>query len=91
MTAFGHVACYASAGYLREEREMEVQEAGLVRWLEVIRAEYREVPGLHLTKPQFQRLWGLDPVMCDALLEALEGVNFLRRTPRNGYVRADLG
>jgi hypothetical protein len=49
-------------------------------WLQLIRAEYTEVPGLHLTKPQVQNLWALDPWVCDALLHALVDVGFLRRT-----------
>jgi hypothetical protein len=28
----------------------------IVEWLQLIRAEYAEVPGLHLTKPQVQEL-----------------------------------
>jgi hypothetical protein len=30
-------------------------------WLQLIRAEYAEVPDLHLTKPEAQDLWALDP------------------------------
>ena len=60
-------------------------------WLRLIRAEYLEIPGLRLTKPQVQRLWGLDDVTTDALLAALEDVKFLRRTHRDAYVRADIG
>ena len=70
---------------------MVTEETGITRWLTLIQAEYNEIPGLHLTKPQVQRLWGLDPVTCDALLTALEDVQFLRRTPANAYVRRDLG
>ena len=58
-------------------------------WLHVIRAEYLESPGLLLTKPQVQRLWGLDPTTCEALLAALVDVRFLRLTRQNAYVRAD--
>lgn len=54
----------------------------------IVRAEYLEMPGLHLTRPQVQRLWSLDIVTCDALLDALEGAQFLRRTHRDGYVLA---
>jgi hypothetical protein len=69
-----------------------IQEHSTIdEWLQLIRAEYQEVPGLHLTKPQVQRLWGLDPVTCDALLSALEDLKFLRKTQNNGYVRRDLG
>jgi len=41
-------------------------------WLQLIQAEYREMPGLSLTKPQMQRLWGLDRATCDALLARLD-------------------
>ena len=60
-------------------------------WLQLIRAEYLEIPGLQLTKPQARRLWGLDAVTCDAVLAALVDVSFLRRTNAGAYVRADGG
>lgn len=60
-----------------------------VDWIELIRAEYREVPGLHLTRPQVQRLWGLAPETCDRVLDELVRSNFLKRSTRNGYMRAD--
>jgi hypothetical protein len=50
----------------------------VARWLELIRAEYREMPCLSLTKPQMQRLWGLDRCICDALVEALVAAEVLR-------------
>jgi len=50
----------------------------VARWLELIRAEYREMPCLSLTKPQMQRLWGLDSYICDALVEALLAAEVLR-------------
>ena len=56
-------------------------------WLQLIRAEYAEVPGLHLTQPQAQDLWALDPWVCDALLNALVDAGFLRRTGDDVYVR----
>jgi hypothetical protein len=56
-------------------------------WLQLIRAEYREVPGLRLTKPQVQDLWALDPWVSDALLIALVDAGFLRRTSDDAYVR----
>ena len=59
--------------------------------MRLVRAEYREMPCLHLTKPQVRRLWGLDQETCEALLAALEAERFLRRTDTNGYVRHDLG
>jgi hypothetical protein len=63
-------------------------EDTMTDWIELIRAEYHEIPGLHLTKPQVQRLWNLESTMCDAVLEALEGARFLRRTHAGAYVKA---
>ncbi len=60
-------------------------------WLNLIRAEYLEIPGLRLTKPQAQRLWGLDDVTLEALLTALVDIKFLKRTRQDVYVRADVG
>ena len=57
-------------------------------WLHLIQAEYREMPGLHLTKPQVQRLWRLEPQVCETLLDTLVDAEFLRKTPRQGYVLA---
>lgn len=59
-------------------------------WLELIRAEYVEIPGLCLTKSQAERLWHLDTLTCEALLGALMDVKFLRRTGRGAYVRNGL-
>jgi hypothetical protein len=58
-------------------------------WLDLIRAEYTESPGLRLTKPQVRRLWNLDPQLCDTVLQRLEADQFLRRTRTGAYVRAD--
>jgi hypothetical protein len=65
------------------------REDTMTDWLQLIRAEYHEIPGLHLTKPQFRRLWNLDETMCEALLEALETTRFLRRTQTGAYIKAD--
>ncbi len=66
---------------------MSTTEHTITDWLQLIRAEYLESPGLILTKPQIQRLWGLDPPTCDAVLNALVGAKFLRRTPGDAYTR----
>lgn len=70
---------------------MVAEQTAVSRWIELIQAEYTENPGLNLTKPQVQRLWGLDAPTCDVLLDRLEGIKFLKRTPRNGYVRTGRG
>jgi len=59
----------------------------MLNWIQLIRAEYHEIPDLHLTKPQVQRLWNLDAKLCDAVLEALEAGRVLRRTQAGAYVR----
>ena len=51
-----------------------------------IRAEYLEMPGLRLTAPQAQCLFGLDSETWDAVLAALLDAKFLSRT-HNGPVR----
>lgn len=68
---------------------MQHQEPeSLTRWLQLIQAEYLEMPGLHLTKAQVRRLWGLDEPMCDTLLDALVSAQFLARTHKQAYVLA---
>jgi len=71
------------------EAEMVAGQATAADWLQLIRGEYLEIPGLHLTRDQVRRLWGLDEVTCDALLEALVEEGFLRRTRTGAYIRAD--
>ena len=44
-----------------------------------VRGEYIEMPGLRLTLAQAQRLFGLDPVACALVLEALTRERFLCR------------
>jgi hypothetical protein len=58
-------------------------------WLTIIRGEYDESPGLHLTRPQMRRLWDLDEATCDAVLESLVAEGFLRRTLDDAFVRSD--
>ena len=69
----------------------QIPDTGIAGWLRLIRAEYLEIPGLQLTNQQVQRLWGLDPLMCEALLTALVDAGFLKRTLRDGFIRADQG
>lgn len=67
---------------------MSHSNANAVDYLHVMCSEFREMPGLCLTKPQAQRLWGLDPLMCEALLDALVDAKFLQRTKNGVYLRA---
>ena len=64
--------------------------SGREQIIQRVRGEYLEMPGLSLTEPQAQRLWQLDPEACRLLFAALVESGFLRRTPRGGYIRADI-
>jgi hypothetical protein len=66
---------------------MLIVERPVEKWEQIVRGEFHEMPGLTLTKQQVQRLWGLDEVTCDELLDALVTARFLRRTPRGQYTR----
>jgi hypothetical protein len=71
--------------------EMTSMQTTIVDWVNLIRSEYLEIPGLCLTATQVQRFWGLDAVSSDALLDTLVAVRFLKRTPAGAYLRADGG
>ena len=49
-----------------------------------VRADYREMPGRHLTLPQAQCLWGLDRPTCEAVLRALVDERCLHKHHRGG-------
>jgi hypothetical protein len=57
-------------------------------WLVRVEAEYLEMPGLQLTEPQMQRLWGLDDRACAAIVRQLVKRNVLRETPKHTYMLA---
>ena len=59
-------------------------------WVKLVQSEYSEMPGLHLSKRQAQRLWNLDARNCDVIFEALEKSHFLKRTLADSYVRANI-
>ena len=61
--------------------------AALHDLLRRIEAEYREMPGMCVTAPQAQRLWGLDSTTCAFVLMTLTERRVLRRTPRGTYVK----
>lgn len=53
------------------ENGMIAGQTTIADWIHLVRSEYLEMPGLHVTGNQVQRLWGLDGITCDALLESL--------------------
>jgi hypothetical protein len=54
-----------------------------------VRGEFFEMPGLRLTDSQAQRLWGLDPSTCSALLTALVDAGYLFRTADGSVMKTD--
>ena len=61
-------------------------EPRVERFIEIVQSEYREMPGLQLTKAQMQRFLGIDVMTCDVVIDKLERQRFLRRTRKNVYV-----
>ena len=55
--------------------------------LQRVREAYRDRPSLRLTPSQVQRMFGLEPQMCVAVLEALLNEAFLLRTREGLFVR----
>jgi hypothetical protein len=64
---------------------------GTPDWVQIVRAEYLESPGLYLTKPQAQRLFGLDAGTCDRVLATLIDERFLTLTAKARYARVESG
>ena len=58
-------------------------------WIQIIRGEFLEIPGLRLTRDQVQRLWGLDDDTCHAVIIALTGAGILKQTQAGAYIRAN--
>ena len=52
-----------------------------------IRGEFLEMPGLRLTCEQAQRLYGLDPALCQRALDWLVDARFLCVTANRTYAR----
>ena len=53
-----------------------------------IQSEFREMPGLALTRAQAQRLFGLDAQHCQTILITLVDEGFLTITRAGAYVRS---
>jgi len=56
-----------------------------------IRAEYVEMPGLRLTLAQAQRLCGVEPTLCEAVLNRLVEARFLCKKSDGAYARLSDG
>jgi DNA-binding IclR family transcriptional regulator len=66
---------------------MNAVETSAREWLDIIRGEFQEVPGLNLTKAQVCRRWALDGPTCDRVLNTLVQEQFLKQTASGSYVR----
>jgi hypothetical protein len=64
------------------------RSAPLATLLQRVREQYRDTPGLTLTKPQATRLFGVAPSVCAAMLSALVRESFLSRRGEGLFVRA---
>src|SRR5258707_1376832 len=53
-----------------------------------VRQEYLDTPNLQLSPSGLQRLFGLRPVQCVEILEAMLGEDFLRRLRASGALNA---
>ena len=60
-------------------------------WVRLVQSEFAEMPGLHLSKRQEQRMWNLDARTTDVIFSTLEASHYLRRMPNDIYIRADVG
>ena len=60
-------------------------QANVTALLTRMKAEFLEMPGLHLTLKQAQRLWTLDRGVCACLLDTLVHEGFLRLRPDGTY------
>jgi hypothetical protein len=56
-----------------------------------LRGEFLEMPCLRLTSVQVQRLCGVDPILCQVVLDALVNEGFLSVTRDGHYVRRTTG
>jgi hypothetical protein len=66
-------------------------DAGISHSIMIVRGAYLEIPILHLTQSQVQRLWGFDACAAGRVLDSLVECRFLERTSRGGFVRAGAG
>jgi hypothetical protein len=55
--------------------------------IERLRSEFLEMPGLRLTAKQVERLCGVEQTICQAVLNALVEVEFLRLNSDGTYAR----
>ena len=52
-----------------------------------VAGEYREMPGMCVTRQQAQRLWGLDSTTCELVLATLVDRGVVRRTSGGKFIK----
>ena len=66
-------------------------DSAVERAIDRMEAEYREMPGLVLTRRQAQRLLGLDDRTCALAFATLTHRRFLKQTASGAYLRERAG
>ena len=74
-----------------ERREEALVLSTLQDVLTRLRAEYLEMPGMRLRPEQVRRLCGIDPTVCQTVLDALVETKFLCVTADRLYARSTDG
>ena len=65
----------------------ELEALAFRQLVDRVRNEFLEMPGLRLTIPQAARLWGLDLLSCEAVVDVLIRCEFLQRTASGAVAR----
>lgn len=68
---------------------MTIPENRIQRLRARIENEFRELPGLRLTRWQAARLWALDPGECETVLKQMVAARVLRETG-DGYMAGQI-
>jgi ribosome biogenesis protein Tsr3 len=80
------IAREVRTGHVDDRRARQTGKR-VARLARIVRAEYREMPGLILTPSQAARLWSEDAGVMERLLTDLVRDGFLVRDPQGAYRR----
>jgi hypothetical protein len=79
----------AGGAAIAPRARMTMPENRMARLRAQIETEFRELPGLTLTRWQAARLWSLDAAECEVVLKHLVAARVLRET-RDAYVAGQI-
>lgn len=82
------VASSSSTAWWRE-KPMAPLRRSVAEWRSIVIDAYATLPTLSVTRPQGQRLWGMDCATCGHVLDGLVDAGLLVRTTGGQYCRAD--